>query len=273
MQFHDYRTIRNQIIIAAKTQPEYAGQISKLKQMSSAEYRKLWIDMYHDRKLENQLDADTAMTAVSEDLWVDELRPYYNVWPIAVELAQSLKLSLPFKSIGIPFHALLLRFAHGHEPRGIPVTLLCWPRDQPVIHVCAYTGLEWHRISIKYSYDPEQQVEDWLKSAKERTLELGDNFVADKDAAAELLIRICVFVALLASDRDVITPIVLAKDQRKYESTNDPEIKKCWRTELPDGPEEGLTLASDFRLKKKKPRIGVIRIWLYSGLGKGECSR
>jgi len=273
MQFHEYRTIRNQTLAVAKDHPEQDRMFERIKQMSSAQYRNIWIDDAKHGKLDHRLGPSTALTALGEGLWVDEQRPYYNVWPIAVELARAVKLTLPFKSIGIPFHAMLLRFAKGHEPCGIPVAMLCWPRDQPAIHVVAYGGQEWHQISLAYHYNPDEQVEEWLNRAvaegplaKAEALraveELRNSILPDGDvpslmgdggsAVPELLIRLCVFIGLLASDCDFITPIVLAKDRQEYESTDDPDTKKWLEDRAARRAGRGFDVAKKLQIEKEK---------------------
>ena len=242
------------MLAGAKNNPERGRLSEQLKQMSPAEYRERWIDDAKQGKLDDRLDADTTMVALGEGLWVDEQRPYYNVWPIAVELARGVKLTLPFKSIAIPFHAMLLRFAKGHEPFGIPAAMLCWPRDQSAIHVVAYSGPQWHRISLPCGYDPNEQVEDWLMEVLARAPSIagGRGFDYGGAAGPELLIRLCVFIGLLANDRDLITPIVLAKDEQKYESTDDPDTKKWLEDRAARRAGRGFDIGKRLQQKKEK---------------------
>ncbi|MEK6675457.1 MAG: HNH endonuclease [Planctomycetota bacterium] len=275
MQFHEYRTIRNQLLAAPKDHPDQVERImdEKLKQMSSAQVRRSWIDDAIQVSSNKQIGTDLAMTALGEDLWVDEQRPYYNMWPIAVELSRNVKLTLPFNSIAIPFHAMLLRFAKGHEPCGIPVAMLCWPTDTGLIQVAAYSRQQRHRISLAYHYDPNDQVEEWLNKAVangERRNPTGDGSVseslnkvlADGDVSAsiydagtavpELLIRLCVFIGLLANDCDFITPIVLAKDRQKHESTDDPDTKKWLEDRAARRAGRGFDVAMKLQIEKEK---------------------
>ena len=75
--------------------------------------------------------ASRAKTAFAEQLWAREQRPYYNIWPIAVELAQSVKLDVAFSDVEPRSKCIVLRFARGHEPCNLLTTaLLCWFDDR-----------------------------------------------------------------------------------------------------------------------------------------------
>jgi hypothetical protein len=73
-------------------------------------------------------------------------------------------------------------------------------------------------IELEARYSPEEQVQDWLNRLEK------DSFPVEQAAAT--LIRLVVFVGLLSHDHDMITPIVLAKDQMKYDLAKAPDERK-----------------------------------------------
>ena len=56
---------------------------------------------------------------VAEFIWRALGRPYYNVWPIAVDLCLKTKLDIPLSDLPLNYSPLLVRFPVGHEPHGI----------------------------------------------------------------------------------------------------------------------------------------------------------
>jgi hypothetical protein len=111
---------------------------------------------------------------------------------------------------------LVLRFAKGFEP-GVKTAMIHWPKEpmrgEQGVWVFSFRMDEPDcRMTVRYRYsDPQTSVQSWL----EALLSEGRAVV---DRVGEHLIRLTVFVGLLANDHDLITPIVLAKDREQYES-------------------------------------------------------
>ncbi len=113
--------------------------------MTSDEFRNVLLKRAADevtrlepgRRSHQAFDRFCALSA--EQAWVDDERPFYNVWPIAENLARDVTLDLPFSAIEIPFDSIVLRFALGHEPYKICTAMLFWPKKVGPIH---------HRMSI-----------------------------------------------------------------------------------------------------------------------------
>ncbi len=251
MQFHEYRTLRNQFLaVDWKKYPNLKVTRREAKSISSADLRRSFIGHLEiPGSLRNELDFDTGLVALAEDIWVDDNRPFYNVWPIAAELAKSVNLDLPFSAVAIPFSTMLLRFAKGHEPHNVPVAMLYWPSEGSIVHLCCYVGGEWDRITLKYMFDPDQHVQDWLAA----TLAEGQkDFAAYGREAAELLIRLCVFIGLLGSDRDIVTPIVLAKDRAKYDSTDENAVKTWLEDRAVRRAGRGFDVGRGLQLEKER---------------------
>lgn len=185
------------------------------------------LDSWEQKQFFRQLDI-----AFTEQCWVDLNRPFYNVWPIAVSLAQSVRLDLPFSAVEIPFTTLLLRFAVGHEPHSVGTAMLRWLKDDNRFQLDCWFAHSADALSVQFNkYQRDDTVENWLKNAT------GGQFEKDwidgesrqsfsSDEASELMVHLTVFIGLLANDQDLITPVVLSKDRAKYDATDDPAVKK-----------------------------------------------
>lgn len=218
MQFHHYVTYRK---LVARNRTGAERDVAR--GVSSHEYRKMVLtDLAMHGSDAALFNEHTA--ALAEEAWVDLERPYYNVWPIATELVQSVKLDLKFSQIQIPFDAILLRFAVGQEPSRLGTVLLFWSDDSYVIKVCCHfqDGTD-NLLHIQHTYNPDDIVEDWLHglTASNHGLE------RHHSEASALIVRLIVFLSLLSKSDDLITPIVLSKDQSRY-NANDDEAEKEW---------------------------------------------
>ena len=103
--------------------------------------------------------AAKGKTVMAEQLWVREQRPYYNIWPIAVDLAQSVKLDLPFSAVEPRFRCIVLRFARGHEPSCLTTALLCWFEH----HVFVSCPVMNKSLALEYYFGQNDKVEEWLE--------------------------------------------------------------------------------------------------------------
>jgi hypothetical protein len=237
MQFHDYITLRNQM--AKFGHNDGARQIGK--SVTSDEFRRFFLSraeelMQGARPGQDSYEVFDRLCAVmGEQTWVDHQRPFYNVWPIVENLARDVKLELPFSAVEIPFDSIVLRFTVGHEPCNIATAMLFWPKKwpntPPQLNVLCYFPGTMDRLTFRYNYEPDESVESWLQritldSAKLDWRATERAYSNANAAAAPLMVRLVVFIGLLANDEDMITPVVLARDRRQYESTSDEEVKK-----------------------------------------------
>jgi hypothetical protein len=191
-----------------RVKPEKARHV--LTQAAKDAYEKARTDEERDLALKR------ATWGIAEQSWSELERPYYNVWPIAIDLSRQVKLELPFASFKTPFEAIVLRFSKGHEPHGLSTAMLFWLG--PRIQIMARPTQGEDTINLEMRYTPEEQVEAWMARLQEDAKEL--------EQIGALLVRLVVFVGLLSHDRDMITPIVLSKDQARYDSAETPDEKK-----------------------------------------------
>ncbi len=87
------------------------------------------------------------------------------------------------------------------------------------------------RLTFRYTYDPKEPVEGWLQrinsdSGRHDWQSVEQTYGNAKSHAASLMVRLVVFIGLLANDQDMLTPVVLSKDRAQYESADDEEIKQ-----------------------------------------------
>lgn len=221
MQFHEYMTLRQMVAKHGSTRESREAA----RRMTSEEFRDFACDaQLRDSSVDAAQFKDSptfrrAETALSEQRWVQTGRPFYNVWPVAVSLARSVRLDVPFSAVQPRFSAMLLRFARGHAPFKVTTALLCWHKPGNDIHISLKLDDASGVVSLRHWHRPDEVVQEWLTrlqlEAKEGLVDIG-----------ELMIRLLVFIALLSQDRDMVTPVVLSKDQQRYDAATEEEIKR-----------------------------------------------
>ncbi|MGV3608926.1 MAG: HNH endonuclease [Planctomycetaceae bacterium] len=77
-------------------------------------------------------------------------------------------------------------------------------------------------LTVGHAFSMEDTVEDWLVNLEKHGSELPEY----QHAAGLLIVRLVVFIGLLSSGKDFVTPIVLAKDRAKYEASTDDQVKR-----------------------------------------------
>jgi len=239
--FHSYITLRNRAIAFADDERARAFA----KSMTSAEYRvellrRAVVQYGKATTREQRLHVlNDRSPAAAEHAWTGSHRPYWNCWPIAVELSRTVRLDLPFRSIDHPFKTVLIRFASGHELAGELATALIhwerpWPDGTAYIRVqCLFRNWPVGKATLQFRYRPDDLVEGWLDTlAAEQALperaavdELAASGFKLLEQVREPLIRLVVFIGLLAKGKDTITPVILAKDRERYDATDDPQVR------------------------------------------------
>ncbi len=225
MQFHEYVNYRNRI---AKLGDRDDPRVSAFKRMTAAEAR---LTILEGCDVKQRDDFERAIEVMAEHWWVERDRPFYNVWPIAEQLAREVKLDVRFSAVKIPFEALLLRFARGHEPHGLAAAMLFWEPTQPIVGFVGFVLGRSDWFVGTYHYDSNECVETWLRDIESVWVASDWRSKAEAGESAHLhlislMVRLVVFIGLTANDHDFITPVILSKDQAKYDSTDDVEVKK-----------------------------------------------
>ena len=231
MQFHDYRTMRER---------DWNG--------GTEEYLR-W-------RLQQPTfgivgEALATMCAGVELSWITHSRPYYNVYPIAVELCLSTKLNMRWGDISFPVKTLALRFAVGHEPLSMQSVLARVPSNADWSTPIAYhpDRKDAADAGIAYPLMANRQTTDhsggfWAYASQNDlsdevicdSLGLVDSALGNEDVSRKFidqtnfLIRLLAFIGLLARGTDLITPAILAADRDEYDNTSN-EYRKRWLEE------------------------------------------
>ena len=185
--------------------------------------------------------------AMMEFLWYESERPYYNVYPSVLEMLKEVSLDVPFKAITLPLPVIAVRFPDhlGLQTKTLLAAIVCdgaFESDGP--HHMKWSGLkpEYPRrviMSAQYARpneelfvgmtsfwgEPDQTVEEVLATPPKET-ERHDVMTPEEVAKINKeALRIVVGVSILANDPNFVQPIVLNRDQFKYEGS-DEAIKK-----------------------------------------------
>lgn len=197
----------------------------------------------------------TAMRGGFEFSWLVHSRPFYNVYPVAIELCAKTSLTMTWGDILLPTKNLLLRFPVGYEPLGVRAALIRAPSSQKlsspmVCHSSWETEAQYASSValggiIQAAGDDGVAVRTWSYTSMDdyslRTEVIGDAVIVrpvnardSEDEAfshrCDFLIRLLAFIGLLARGNDLITPAILSKDREEYDATSD-EARKRWLEE------------------------------------------
>jgi hypothetical protein len=261
MRFHDYATVRS--IVLRNPDSGFANTTEKLqafRRMSSEEVlRSAAAELTERMACGNMLEVKRfceknpwAMrfykTICREYGWLRSDRPFYNVWPVAYELIASVTLDIAWSEVSFPYEQMLFRFPVGQEPNGIACALvhdysamLQSERRMSGVHElgqqAAVADLRYGRgmieASVQFAASPLTNetlnalntVED---DGRDETVEATLLRIRSDNPPPyiEFLYRLAVFTSLLAKGEDLITPVILAKDQKRYEAAGDEQ--KRW---------------------------------------------
>lgn len=190
----------------------------------------------------------STLCAGLELSWLTHQRPYYNVYPIAVDLCLKTSLNMRWGDITFPVRSLLLRFARGHEPLRMTTALVRVPSDALWSTPAAYHASRKKAADLSpcfplmanmqtdndtgglWTYAPTSDLKEEIISDSLGITEKGfhENGAAlqftDK---SNFLIRLLAFIGLLARGTDLVTPAILASDREEYDATSD-ESRKRW---------------------------------------------
>lgn len=166
--------------------------------------------------LKQDWHSESLNQMVSEYCWACAGKPYYIVYPVAVDALLRVRLDIPVSGLKVPMKSIAIRFGIGCEPFGITSIMLAelQPKEHSQTRMCvtaATTGREFFSASIDTSV---ANIEEWMASDK--------NYPATEQAFA--MMRIAVGVCLLGEDSEWVEPDVLSKDRLKFEQTGDPAI-------------------------------------------------
>ena len=174
----------------------------------------------------------------SEITWFEEDRPFYNVFPIVVSLANKTKLNFPIRLVQFPNQTICFRFAASQVPGGYEAALVTAPKEQNCLLVVAQKRLPSGEPKIQISHvsccgDTDQTVDEALESQQANFAGLPESIRSFSTAESyrrvgdemSFIYRLAVIAAQLASGSDLITPIVLERDRGRHATAEEPERK------------------------------------------------
>lgn len=261
VRFHDYKTFRSLCLV--RPDGPWVPKPSRLE-----EYRRMnskqfciaaWEDFRDGLNIQTEHDLFDALQksqvllnvhhSIRQEVgWHQIERPFYNVWPIAIELIQSVTLDVPWAEVRFPYRDILFRFAEGHEPHGMSCVL---------VHDYSQTlqdpGKRSERVAMAQRLRPDKNLPD-TRGAIEAIMQFtskpfqfeplpavnsvgcdGHHETVEetlrslqqegREPQIEFVYRLAVFAALLAKGQDLITPVILSKDRDKYEVADDEQRK------------------------------------------------
>lgn len=231
MQFHELISLYSSL---RKAKMAYADQKPAVP----------WYDLHLAGVARSGRAGELNMATVMERLkteraWWADNRPYYNVWPVAVNALTRLRLdAVDCGLIRLPLPALLLRFAMGHEvPLCNGQKLGCilagrlnfgGGRDGLIVFLDVgkredLSGSEGALLHARsFALRPGMSLEEALASPLD--LAHHDYDGTTEDELFLPAIRLICTLSLLDQDANLIEPDVLADDRRRYEETSDPAL-------------------------------------------------
>jgi HNH endonuclease len=234
MRFHDYATMKP---------PSERGTTEE------------WIRRYFSVEKTEKPSASSfgaCVRGVVEFSWLTHDRPFYNVYPIAIELCAKTSLTMTWGDILLPTKNLLLRFPAGFEPLGIKSALIRAPSSQK-LSTPMTIDRGWEMESqyascielggiIQTTATGGDAMMMWAYGREDghslRTEVIKDSVIDRADGAnhasadepfghrCDFLIRLLAFIGLLARGNDLITPAILSKDRGEYDATSDGDRKR-----------------------------------------------
>lgn len=163
--------------------------------------------------------------ALMEGMWCHEGKPFYNVYPIAVELSQNSTLDIPIEALtNFNIDTLLVKFPVGHEPYGIHSVFMMTPSKN------VKNGQYRFELAIEMDKGIMQlglSLESGDKTLQEcmtRAIEAYSQRPEWEEYTTEIAMfsfRFLGFIGLLAAGSDLVTPVILSKDRAKFDSLTD----------------------------------------------------
>jgi len=190
---------------------------------------------------------------IIERLWRTIERPYYNVFPIAIELARSVNPVVQWSDICLPVTPCLLRFPVGNEPHGMKTVLIHTPNCR-IRHAYGWSfekrtpEIQWMsdrshdacrligKLRLAATFDDNRRSPDTSKNFTAIAHGAATETVSDlitlcerksddqrehllgkaTPEQEETVLRIAQFISLVADGNDLITPAILEKDRSAY---------------------------------------------------------
>lgn len=195
---------------------------------SREDYKSHAASMVRRLRGEQQIDAYWELT--SDYLWDVAGKPYYSVWPSILPALTKVRLDIPGEIIKLPLPQILIRFPkpYGYQVGDFSVrTILA----ASVVSRATTESDDCLGLAVFCDFG-ETRTEGGIfgpvytsttipldsKTIEEALSQANSNTPVQIEEPTDEPIRIAVAIALMASDPDLITADVLAKDRHKLDS-------------------------------------------------------
>lgn len=245
MKFHRYDTVRDRWRHASKRiarnpKTDLAPWVSLVhdKKLSDDGFRQAVNSaarQYHSQKQPNlvqQYSAACFDEVRSWHYWVKDDRPYYNVWPVVLDMKVDLS-SVKLCDVKFPFDVLVLRHSANNHQSTIKSVIVHTSCDETgALKNLTLRIIEKNTLNVLWwscKVDGERSVEEHLNYSLLQELNVAGNTTdttpEEKTKLADQT-RLAVVVSMLHQDEDCVSRVVLEKDLPTFEQTSDELLKE-----------------------------------------------
>jgi len=238
-----------------------------------------------------------AVNSLGEQIWHDNKRPFYNVWPIVTDIISNVTLDVSWKQTHVGVNPLVLQFPVGREPLGIRYAMLYSSFENKQ----AETGLLYHlsafienddacQLTHKIT-DPDETVAAYVDlCTSTQILRDGSLTVSADDNAAQgtaispqrhlaivrHVLTLAAMIRLLENGDDLVTPILLRKDQERADAVTQDAFAEWQRRKLEKAHNLGVFGFDVGRLEQRQRDTNpsyVMPYWAFRRCGKQWADR
>lgn len=179
-----------------------------------------------------------------EYLWQEDVRPYYKLWPFLLDSLHRIPLNVPLNRLSLAPRVIAIRLPIEHRPTMhnwcVNALLLAITDDTFSVsyqfrcldNIHAMVGCQWNKLNSPDTLDMFAGNEPTIRDASTLNSpvldDMGITFVPSATPSNDAIewldqrsLRIAMGVALLGSDPMIFERDVLAKDQTKWNETQD----------------------------------------------------
>lgn len=193
---------------------------------------------------EQRKDPFAYRQALLEEEWIDNRRPYYNVWPAIFPMMNRLKLDIPCSTVGTEHSSLLLKMPKGKDnplvfDGGVISTVMFGIQEVakqqgsdeliPGFAIMLDTGEEGEIGDKIYTFKFFPLRDDMTIDEAANILPFHESWKKGLQVPNEIInqvVKLCCCVCLIGNDPEMVTPDILAKDRQKFDNASDEQKKK-----------------------------------------------
>ncbi|MCX7403496.1 MAG: hypothetical protein NTY87_10410 [Planctomycetia bacterium] len=281
MQFHQYIAHRQRALSEFGQEPQaYAATLQSIRETDS--YTFAVTQAHATEEMIRQATAPAErdhlrmqlILLIAEQQWYRDERPFYNVWPVVHDVVNLLDIDIPWDRLQLPFHTLMLNFAKGNEPFGLATMMMCISRggesgeskEQIVTFEGYHLQAQEHRVFGRLISDNSNSItETVLRRDPSKTTQEGDDVLA-------FALRLACFLSLIAEGNDIITPVLLQKDEARAEELPAELLQEWLKRKAEKAKQQhvfGFDVGKALQAKKDRSPTFVMPYWAVRWTGKG----